>query len=265
GGGVSPHPMFITKALRQYSAPLCAALVLALATQAAAYEEIAVKDGGALSGRVKFAGTPPTLEPLPVNKNRDVCGDRKPSEAVVIGTDGGVRGAVIFLEGVTKGKKPTGEVLLDNHKCLFVGHVTATMVGTKARVKNSDGILHNTHGFLAKTTVFNLALPNKDQMIDITKRLTNTGIVHALFAAPPHMFAWMIVHDSPYVAVTDEHSAFKLDAIPAGTYKVTMWHEGFRGKGVDKDGRPTYDEPRTITKDVTIAPNGAATLEFELR
>src|SRR5262249_39716814 len=126
GGGVSPHPMFITKALRQYSAPLCAALVLALATQAAAYEEIAVKDGGALSGRVKFAGPPPTLEPLPVNKNRDVCGDRKPSEALVIGTDGGVRGAVIFLEGVTKGKKPTGEVLLDNHKCLFVGHVTAT-------------------------------------------------------------------------------------------------------------------------------------------
>jgi len=27
----------------------------------------------------------------------------------------------------------------------------------------------------------------------------------------------------------------------------------------------TYDEPRTITKDVTIAPNGAATLDFELR
>jgi len=172
---------------------------------------------------------------------------------------------VIFLEGVTKGKKPTGEVLLDNHKCLFVGHVTATMVGTKARVKNSDGILHNTHGFLAKTTVFNLALPNKDQMIDITKRLTKPGVVRVLCDAHPHMFAWMIVHDSPYVAVTDEHGAFKIDAIPAGTYKVTMWHEGFRPKGVDKDGRPTYDEPRTITKDVTIAPNGAATLDFELR
>jgi len=143
--------------------------------------------------------------------------------------------------------------------------VTATMVGAKARVKNSDGILHNTHGFLAKTTVFNLALPNRDQMIDITKRLTKPGVVRVLCDAHPHMFAWMIVHDSPYVAVTDEHGVFKIDGIPAGTYKVTMWHEGFRPKGVDKDGRPTYDEPRTITRDVTIAPNGAATLDFELR
>ena len=262
---VSSPPIFIAKACRPYITLLVAALVLATVAPASAYEEIVVKDGGTLGGHVKFAGTPPTLEPLPVNKNRDVCGDRKTSEALVVGTDGGVRGAVIFLEGVAKGKKPTGEVLLDNHKCLFVSHVTATMVGTKARVKNSDGILHNTHGFLAKVTVFNLALPNRDQMIDITKRLTKPGVVRVLCDAHPHMFAWMIVHDSPYVAVTDEHGVFKIDSIPAGTYKVTMWHEGFRPKGVDKDGRPTYDEPRTITKDVTIAPNGAATLDFELR
>ena len=270
GGDEASPPIPPRICSRRYTRPqhalFCAALVLALlATPAAAYEEIAVKDGGAVAGRVKFAGTPPTLEPLAVNKNRDVCGDRKPSEALVVGTDGGVRGAAILLEGVTKGKKPTGEVLLDNHKCLFVSHVTATMVAAKARVKNSDGILHNTHGFLAKATVFNLALPNRDQMIDITKRLTKPGVVRVLCDAHPHMFAWMIVHDSPYVAVTDERGAFKIDGIPPGTYKLTMWHEGFRAKGVDKDGRPTYDEPRTISKDVTIAPNGAATLDFELR
>src|SRR5207302_541549 len=114
-----------------------------------------------------------------------------------------------------------------------VSHVTATTVGTKARVKNSDGILHNTHGFLAKVTVFNLALPNRDQMIDITKRLTKPGVVRVLCDAHPHMFAWMIVHDSPYVAVTDENGVFKIDSIPAGTYKVTMWHEGFRPKAVE--------------------------------
>jgi len=259
-------PWFAWRATaRPQHALFCALFVLATVAPAAAYEEIAVKDGGAVSGHVKFAGTPPVLEPLAVNKNRDVCGDRKTSEALVIGADNGVRGAVILIEGVTKGKKPTGEVLLDNHTCVFVSHVTATTVGAKARVKNSDGILHNTHGFLAKVTVFNLALPNRDQMIDITRRLTKPGVVRVLCDAHPHMFAWMIVHDSPYVAVTDEHGAFKIDGVPPGAYKVTMWHEGFRPKGVDKDGRPTYDEPRLITKDVTIAPNGAATIEFELR
>src|SRR2546429_4639337 len=53
---------------------------------------------------------------------------------------------------------------------------------------------------------------------------------------------WILVHDSPYVAVTDERGAFRITDVPPGTYKVTMWHAGFRPKGADKDGRPVYDE-----------------------
>jgi len=242
-----------------------ALLTVAMAAPAAAYEEIAVKDGGALTGVVKFAGAPPKLEPLAVNKNRDVCGEQKPSEALVVSPEGGVRGSVVLLEGVARGKKATGDVMIDNHRCVFVSHVTATTPGERVRIKNSDPVLHNTHGFLGKPTVFNLALPNKDQLIDITKRLTKPGVVRVLCDAHPHMFAWMIVHDSPYVAVTDDKGAFRIDGIPPGSYKVTMWHEGFRARGVDKDGRPQFDEPRTVTKEITIAPKGSATVEFELK
>jgi len=244
-----------------------AALVLALlvAAPALAYEVVAVADGGTLSGTVKFAGPPPKLEPLAVNKNRDVCGEQKASEALVVGPERGVRGSVILLEGVARGKKGEADVVLDNHRCVFVHHVTVTMPGERARVKNSDPILHNTHGFLGKPTVFNLALPNRGQMIDITKRLGKTGAVHVLCDAHPHMFGWLVVHDSPYVAVTDDHGAFRIDGVPAGVWKVTMWHEGFRPKGVDKDGRPAYDEPRTVTKEITLAPRGTATVEFELK
>jgi plastocyanin len=224
-----------------------------------------VKDGGTLSGVVRFNGTAPNLPPIAVNKNRDVCGEQKPSEALIVGADKGVKGSVILLEGVAKGKKASGDVIVDNHKCLFVGHVTTAGPGDRVRVKNSDGVLHNTHGRLGKTTVFNLALPNKDQMVDITKRLNKPGVVRVLCDAHPHMMAWMIVHDSPYYAVTDEHGAFKIDGVPPGTYKVTMWHEGFRGKGVDKDGRPAYEDPVTVTKEITVAPRGAATIDFELK
>ncbi len=245
---------------------LCVSLWLVLAGPAlAAYEGVDVKDGGVITGRVTFAGTPPKLEPLPVNKNRDVCGERKPSEALEVGADHGVRGGVVLIEGVTRGKKADGEVVIDNHKCLFVGHVTATMVGGRTRIKNSDPILHNTHGFQGKPTVFNLALPNKDQMVDITRRLSKPGVVRVLCDAHPHMFAWLIVHDSPYVAVTDERGAFRIDGVPPGTWKVTMWHEGFRPKGVDKDGRPLYDDPRTVTRELTIAPRSTATVDFELK
>ena len=250
---------------RWWPALLALVATLGVASAALAYEETVVTDGGVLSGVVKFAGTPPKLEPLAVNKNRDVCGEHKPSEALVVGGQGGVKGAVVLIEGVTRGKKVKSDVIVDNHKCLFVSHVSATMVGERVRVKNSDLILHNTHGFLGKPTVFNLALPNRDQMIDITKRLTKPGVVRVLCDAHPHMFGWLVVHDSPYVAVTDAQGAFRIEGIPAGTWKVTMWHEGFRAKGADKDGRPLYDEPRTVTKEITVAPKGAATVEFELK
>jgi hypothetical protein len=261
---VSPGPGSRRRRLATVLAVL-ASLVVGPAVAGAAYEEIAVKDGGVIAGVVKFAGPAPKLGPLAVNKNRDVCGERKPSEALVVGPDGGVKGSVVLLEGVSRGKKLEGEVTVDNHKCLFVSHVSATMVGGKARVRNSDPILHNTHGFLGKPTVFNLALPNKDQMIDISRRLTRPGAIRILCDAHPHMSAWLVVHDSPYFAVTDERGAYRIDGVPPGTYKLTMWHEGFRAKGTDKDGRPLYDDPHTVTKEVTVAPRAAATVDFELK
>jgi len=242
-----------------------AALGLVAPGPGGAYEIMAVADGGALTGTVRFVGAPPTLDPIPVNKNRDVCGETKPSESLVLGPDHGVKGGVVMIEGVTRGKKAGGDVTLDNHKCLFVAHVTAVSPRDRVHVKNSDPVLHNTHAFLGRTTVFNLALPNKDQTIDVTRRLSKPGVVRVLCDAHTHMSAWILVHDNPYVAVTDTHGAFRITDVPPGTYRVTLWHAGFRPKGADKDGRPLYDEPRTVTKEVTIAPRTVATVDFELR
>ena len=241
------------------------AAALAAASPALAYETVTVPDGGTLSGTVRLAGAAPRLEPIPVNKNRDVCGEAVPSEALVAGADGSVKGSVVLVEGVTRGKKPTGDVLLDNAKCLFVGHVSALMAGSGARVRNSDPILHNTHGFLGRPTVFNLALPNKAQVVDITRRLTRPGVVRVICDAHTHMFAWVVVHDSPYVAITDARGQYRIEGVPPGTWRVTMWHEGFRPRGVDKDGRPLYDEARTVTKEVTLAPRGSVAVDFELK
>lgn len=239
--------------------------LLALAPGAGAYEEGVVADGGTVSGVVRFPGTPPALEPLRVNKNRDVCGEQKASEVLVLGAERGVRDSVVMIEGIARGKKAGGEAVLDNSGCLFVPHVVAVMAGGRARIRNSDAMLHNTHGVLAGRTVFNLALPVKDQAVDIGRRLTKPGVVRVLCDAHPHMSAWMVVHDSPYIAVTDERGAFRIDQVPPGAYKVTMWHEGFRAEGADKDGRPIHEEPVRVTRDVTIPPKGAVKLDFELK
>jgi hypothetical protein len=240
-------------------------LVLLVAAPSGAYEVAAVPDGGTISGTVKFVGPLPKLDPIPVNKNRDVCGEHKPAEALVLSADRGVKGSVVLIEGVARGKKGGGEVVLDNHQCVFVSHVTAVGLKEKVAIRNSDPVLHNTHGFLGTPTVFNVALPTKGQVIEVTKYLKNPGVIRVLCDAHPHMSAWMIVHDSPYYAVTDDKGAFRIADVPPGTYKVTMWHAGFRPKGADKDGRVLYDEPKTVTRELTVAPKATATVDFELK
>lgn len=240
-------------------------LGLLIAAPARAYEVVAVQDGGTLAGTVKFVGTPPKLVPIPVNKNRDVCGEHEPSEALVLSADRGVKGSVVLIEGVARGKRGGDEVVLDNHQCLFVSHVTAVALNERVAIRNSDPILHNTHGFLGTPTVFNVALPTKGQEIEVTKYLKRPGVIRVLCDAHPHMSAWMVVHDSPYYAVTDEKGAFRITDVPPGTYKVTMWHAGFRPKGADKDGRVLHDGPKTITRELTVAPKATTTVDFELR
>jgi plastocyanin len=241
-------------------------LLAALAVPAGAlgYVEAPVPDGGTLAGRVRFVGEPPRGEPIPVRKNIDVCGESKPSEALLVGPKGGVKNTVVYLEGVERGKKPS-ELEIDNVKCLFVPHVAAVMVGARVRVRNADPILHNTHGFHDRLTVFNIAQPIKDQAIDITQRIRKVGVIDVQCDAHTHMRAWLVVRDNPYFAVTDDEGRFRIGDIPPGRYRVVAWHEGWVVTGKDKDGRPVYDAPRVLTQEVTIPARGEAAVEFELR
>ena len=245
-------------------------LTMRLVSSAAAYEEIVVADGGELTGSVKFAGIPPRLEPLRVVRNREVCGETKESQALVVDSGGGVAGSVVMVEGVTRGKRPDGDLVIDNHDCLFVPHVSVGMTGVRAWIKNSDPILHNTHGlhgvtFGPRTTLFNVALPTRGQTIDVTRRLGQSGPVRLLCDTHPHMLAWIYMHDSPYITVTNEKGAFRIGAIPAGRYRVTMWHEPFRPRSIDRDGRPVYDSPQIVTREVAIGTRATTYLDFELR
>jgi hypothetical protein len=235
-----------------------------VARPSGSYVEAPVPDGGILTGRVRFAGEPPKGDPLAVRKNTDVCGEHKPFQALVLGPGKGVKGTVVALEGVGRGKRAP-EFELDNAKCLFVPHVSAVMAGAKVRIRNSDPVLHNTHGFLDRLTVFNVALPIKDQVVPIGHLIKKVGVVEVLCDAHTHMRAWIVVRDNPYFAVSDENGQFRIDEIPPGRYRVTAWHEGWLVTGKDKDGRPVYDPPRVLTQEVTVPAKGEVAVEFELK
>jgi len=70
-----------------------------------AYEGIEVTNGGRMiRGVVKLQGKLPELPAPEIFKFKTVC-KGVPNESVVVGFEGGVRYAVLILEGVTKGKK----------------------------------------------------------------------------------------------------------------------------------------------------------------
>ncbi len=241
------------------------ALLTGAAHPVAAYTEIVVSDGGVLQGVVRFTGKLLALEPVASAEHDEGCADGHSSATLVLGPDRGVVGGVVLVQGVMEGKRGRFDAVLDGRRCAFAPRVVATMAGARARVRNSDPAVLSVRGLQGRATVFHVAIPGRDQEVDITRRLIRPGIIRVVSDTAPHMAAWMVVHDSPYLAVTDERGAFRIEDIPPGAYQVTVWHEGFRRRGHDKHGRPVYEAPHTITKEVTVPPRSTTTVAFELR
>jgi hypothetical protein len=186
--------------------------------------DLAFGAAGSVSGTVSVAGAYQRPKPLPVFKNRSFCGTAVPNETLLIGTDGGLRNAVVLLR-LLDGKAPTqpSAVILDNKHCAFAPHVQVATVGSELLLKNSDPILHTVHARMGQETLFNVGLPTWRQ---VTKQLDRAGIVRIdCDVLHTWMSAAIVVADTPYFAVTDEHGRFAVDGLPLGAYEMEVWHE----------------------------------------
>jgi plastocyanin len=220
----------------------------AAATSARAYEAVEVKDGGTISGRVKVVGAAPKDDVIQVTKDQSHCGQTLPREKYVIGKDGGVQNAVVILLDIARGKAAAkDEVPIVNKICAFHPHVQVATKGQDMVVVNEDPMLHNTHMYLDKRTIFNAALPRTG--MKIKKPIQKTGIVDVQCDEHDWMRGYLYVADHPYLAATDADGAFSIGDVPPGTYKVRLWHETFG----------------TQEKSVTVAPGAKVTLDFDLK
>jgi len=198
------------------SVTLSAAL---LGTPAFAYDVVAVKDGGKIEGKVTFLGDVPTKKIIPT-KDKEVCGGVRDEALIRVGADKGVQDAVVYLKEVTKGKawgKPEKKPVIDNVSCMFEPAMQVMRAGS-IDVVNTDPVLHNTHGFYAKRTAFNVALPNKNQRI--TQKLDKTGMVRVECDSHGWMLGYIYVADSPYYALTKKDGSFSIGDVPPGKYTL---------------------------------------------
>jgi len=189
------------------------------------YEVIEVKDGGTISGEVKFAGNPPTPEKIATTKDQDVCGKtEKVNEALLVGPNKGIQNVVVSLTNVQKGKKmPETGATLDQKDCRYAPHVVLSPAGAELAILNNDGILHNIHTYSTKNPPFNRAQPKFKK--EMKEKFAEPETVKLTCDAHGWMNGWLVVQDHPYYAVTDANGAFKMTDVPAGDYEVKFWHE----------------------------------------
>jgi plastocyanin len=193
------------------------------------YEETKVADGGALEGKVVFRGIAPSPRKVIPTQDQQVCGGPRDDPRIVLGSDNTVQGAIVYLKGVAKGKafeKPKKPPVVDNLKCRFEPEIQVVPAGTELIIRNSDPVLHNTHGYLLADgrrgrTVFNEAMPNKDQQVKTV--LKQPGVVDVACDVHGWMQGWVMVAENPYFAVTEKNGAFAIKDIPPGKYSLVTF------------------------------------------
>ena len=232
--------------MRRLAVVGCAALAAAacLAGRAAAYDAMAVTDGGTLAGAVTYEGQPPAPTKIEVTKDPEVCGKDKMAPSLVIGPGNGIANVVVVVQA-TKGKKPeppAANPVFDQKTCEFHPHVLAFPAGSTIDVKNSDGILHNIHTTSTVNPSTNQAQPKFKPLIQIKVDKAEWPI-----AVKCDVHGWMsgywVSEDHPYYAVTDASGAFKIADIPPGDYKVELWQEK-----LGKKEMPVTIKPKEETK-----------------
>ena len=79
------------------------------------------------------------------------------------------------------------------------------------------------------------------------------------------MNGYVFVANHPFVSVSGNDGEYVIENIPAGTYRIKMWHEGVTMKrNIKTLQRYEYEDPYEITQDVTVPANGEAVVNFEM-
>lgn len=190
-----------------------------------------VAASGTIAG-VITTDQPGTAVAMQVTQDMGVCGQTIADPSVIV-TDKRLANAVVWIDGLTTGAAAAPvEATLDQRTCMYVPHVQAVAKGSKLTVINSDGVLHNAHSTLdGSRTVFNLAMPTKDQRI--TTDLRRSGLMSVKCdAGHTWMSAYIWVFDHPYFAVTGADGTFAIPGVPAGDHTLRVWHEKLGTKDV---------------------------------
>jgi plastocyanin len=215
----------------------------------------AIADGAsigsaAVAGRATFTGTPPARRKIAMGA--DAACHKPGSEGaladdLLVGDGGALRNVWVRVVSGLEGKvfaPPSASVELDQAGCLFSPHVLLARAGQPVLFRNSDATLHNIHALAKVNRDFNLSLPNAG--MSVSRVFAKPEAVRLKCDVHAWMSAYILVHETPYQALSGADGAWAIEGLPAGTYGLEAWHERLG----------------TSRQDVTLADGEKKTIDF---
>lgn len=223
---------------------------------------------GLIQGTVRWNGPPPVVPPtaVGVGGNPELCGATQGDPTLVVGADGGVANAVLWLSDIARGAAPDlRPVTVDQRGCRYEPHVLALPVGAELTFGNGDhGLMHNVHayyGYDDDDNWFNQASPHG---VAVTKRVQRAGVARLICdAGHVWMLAYVHAFNHPYFVVTDAAGRYVLRAVPPGRYTLRFWHEGWTRRAMEGT-RPRFSPAVEAARVVDVATGTAVTADFAL-
>ncbi len=219
-----------------------ALLTLVLCTTASA------ADWGNLKGKFIYDGTPPEAKPIKVTKDQPVCGNHNlVDESLVVNKESkGLKNVIIYLYpgrgdkvkvhesyAALEGK----EIEVDNNQCRFNPHVTLLWTKQKLVIGNADPVGHNTKVDTFSNPPTNFTVPAGGSLKQTFKKEERMPAQIGC-SIHPWMRGWLVVRDTPYMAVSDEDGNFEIKNLPTGKWEFLVWQEAASSlKSFEVDGK----------------------------
>ena len=188
-------------------------------------------------GTITLKGTPPKLRVIDMTAD-PLCQthNRKSRYDWVITNQDGLQNAFIYVKGekleAYQFEVPDSHVILNQRACYFEPHVFGLRVGQTLQIINADPTQHNVH-----------PVPKLNQEWNQTQAADAPPMVKTFRRAEvmipikcnqhPWMRAYVGVMKHPFFAVSDGSGKFEIRGLPAGTYKLAVWHEVFGDQEIE--------------------------------
>jgi hypothetical protein len=256
-------------------------MLLVAIAPAHAYDVIEVRHGGTIEGTVSLDG--PVPEPKGFNlitfPDPAYCGRISNGRGwrllydFVVSPQGGLKDAIVLLEGVEAGKPFELSVpLIEARDCMFQPFMTVVRNGHAVEVVNMDPVMHDIQGYetsleAGARVLFNTPLVMNHQhrrgdLRAIHNHAPGKSLVGPIYLNKgrrtfymqcgfhAYMESWAMAVNNPYYALTDGDGKFSIENIPPGTYELVVWHPQ-TGPGT--------------TKTVVVRPDGKLVERLSLR